>query len=133
MEFLYKLNNVYTPLDRRTITGPILKDAYLNIKEKVMNILNLSALLNFVSDESESSNGDRVANLSVNIPRAGSFHIISECTKAMTHDAEHLSAWIIEHINTVVGGHFERVNLICTDTCSTMRSVHTILSQDLRL
>ena len=92
VEFLYELNNAYTPPDRRTIAGPILEDAYLNTKEKVMNILNLSALLNFVSNESESSNSDRVANLSINIPRAGSFHIVLECTKAITHNTKHLAA-----------------------------------------
>ena len=67
VEFLYKLNNAYTPLDCYIIASPILKDTYLNIKKKVINILNLSALLNFVSDESESSNSNRIANLSVNI------------------------------------------------------------------
>ena len=92
VEFFYKLNNVYTPPDYYTIAGPILKIAYLNIKEKVINILNLSTLLNFVSNESESSNSDRVANLSINILRAGSFYIILEYIKAITYNTEYLAA-----------------------------------------
>jgi hypothetical protein len=69
---------LYIPPHRNTISGDLLDQTYLEVQHKVLSILDKQDTLQFVLDETPDINYRRIVNLSVVIPRFGSFYLENE-------------------------------------------------------
>src|SRR5579859_6624562 len=115
----HRLNPAYKPPNRQALAGPLLELAFMQLKDKVDQIVSSTQLLNIVTDESTNINSARIVNISVHTP-AGAFHWRSEDIGTRQMTAVNVAEWIKNHLSTLCNGHFDRINSIATDTCPTM-------------
>lgn len=126
-DLFQSLNPSYLPPSRIDLGSHLLDEVYDQRYQEVVRRVTSASYLNFTTDEAESTNGDRIFNLSLNLLREGSFHLRSLSSGATPHTAENIAKVLIEQLNLWTNGDLSRVNSITTDTCSTMRSMHEML------
>jgi hypothetical protein len=92
------LDPSYTSPSAKALSTQLLNEAYTRVKEEVRRRIIAVSYLNFTTDESDSISGDRIANLSLNLLREGSFHLKSLCTGSTTHTAENLADIVVNQL-----------------------------------
>lgn len=88
--------------------------------------------LNFVTDGSEDQAKRRITNLSVNGPSQGTFYLQNWDSADNPQTAMYCFQLLAPEFIQVCGGDLSRMNSLATDTCSTMRRLHRIISTDPR-
>ena len=106
---------------------------YEEVKKEVEEVIDTQGrgnyTLNFISDESDAMNKDRITNLSLNTNDGQSFHITTVATGSTDHSARLLFEGLLARIRDVTKGNLQRWNSLCTDTCATQRRVHELVAQ----
>ena len=129
---LHELNKAYKIPERHTVAKSLLPACFAEVQGQVQSFLSDVALLNFVTDESDDKSRRRITNLSVTTPAHGSFYLRNFHTEDNSQTAEYLKELITPEVFHACSGDLSRCNSICTDTCSTMRSLHDKMAADAR-
>lgn len=124
----------YKPPNRKAIAGPLLEDAYQNVKKKVHDQLDVCAYLNFFTDETANIRKEKLINLCCHAPQSststgGGFHIKAETGIARIMTAKVQAEWVVKGCKEATNNQLWRINYIGTDTCSTMRSMWEEISK----
>ncbi|THY01019.1 hypothetical protein D6D01_10392 [Aureobasidium pullulans] len=123
----------FKPPPRARLAGELLDKVYEEVKKEVNEVIETQGAgnytLNFISDESDAMNKDRITNLSLNTSDGQSFHITTVATGSSDHSARLLFDGLLARIREVTKGNLKRWNSLCTDTCATQRRVHELVSQ----
>ena len=127
---LHELNSAYKIPERHTVATSLLPACFAEVQGQVQSFLSDVALLNFVTDESDDKSRRRIANLSVTTPAHGSFYLRNFHIEDNSQTAEYLKELIAPEVLNACNGDLSRCNSICTDTCSTMRSLHEKMAAD---
>ncbi|TIA76942.1 hypothetical protein D6C76_05236 [Aureobasidium pullulans] len=118
----------YTPPSRDRLSNELLTAAYDDMVKKVTRIIDSQGhgcRLNFISDESDALNKDRIMNISVNVSEGQAYHLTTCNTGSLKHDHKGLYLLLVSKIRGQVGEHgLGRWNSLCTDTCATQRAIH---------
>lgn len=112
------------------MSGPLLDEAYITVKKKVDAQLDVCNHLNFFTDETANIRKERVINLCCHVPstatsNGGGFHLKAETGVARTMTAKVQAEWIVKGCKEATHNQTWRINCLGTDTCSTMRSMWT--------
>jgi hypothetical protein len=126
-QFLFKLNPAFRVTPRALISGALLTQAYEKMKQEVMSLMQSSGCINFVTDDSDNINQQRITNLSASIDGT-SFYLCNEDIPGVKHDTQLLASWMRDRMLYYCGGQPLRINSYATDTENKMRAVYTILS-----
>lgn len=129
-EFMRSFDGGWQPPTRERLGGSLLDEEYERVSDEVNNFLRGEIRLNLTADESTAGNSDRVANIAVNTTAGGSFHLHTMNLQDRNATAEEVAQMVIERAKQVTGDDLLRWNSICTDTCSTMRSMHNLLERN---
>lgn len=122
----------YTLPNEKALRTTLLDQSYQSLKDEIDNRLRASFCLNIITDESENISKDRIINLSIGTDM-GIFHYRSENVGSMAFTADNIANWIMQKLDDLLRGDWNRINSFATDTCSTMLAVWKILSRDERL
>jgi hypothetical protein len=128
--FIRSFDGSWHPPSRERLGGVLLDEEYERISDEVRQLLKGESI-NLTADESTAGNSDRVANIAVNTAAGGSFHLQTTNLGDRNVTAEEVAQMVITHAKEVTDGDLSRWNSICTDTCSTMRSMHGILERNI--
>jgi hypothetical protein len=128
--FIRSFDASWQPPSRERLAGHLLDEDYERVREEVNGVLKGEVRINLTADESTAGNSDRVANVAVNTAAAGSFHLHTESLGDRNVTAEEVIQLVTSHAKDVANRDLTRWNSICTDTCSTMRSMHSLLERN---
>ena len=130
-EFLSELNPAFKPASTATILGTYLPQIYKETKDAVKELVNNATHVNVILDGSDIVSGHRVLNCSLQLPRGVVVYWQNKNTEEKIMNAEAYLQLTKEIMHDVFNdGNFSRLNSFSTDTNSTMRSFHRLLSQD---
>ena len=129
-QLLHELNKAYKIPERHTVAEKLLPACYAEVQGQVQCFLSDISLLNFVMDESDDKARRRIANLSVTTPAHGSFFIKNFHTEDNSQSVDFLKDLMVPEILNTCNGDLTRCNSLCTDICSTMRSLHEKMAAD---
>lgn len=122
----------YSPPGRDKLSGDLLIASYEEMKKKVDRIIDSQGVgcrLNFISDESDALNKDRIMNVSVNVSEGQAFHLTTCNTGSLKADHKGLYNLLVSKIKAQIGEDLSRWSSLCTDTCGTQRAVHKELGR----
>jgi hypothetical protein len=114
-------DNLYIPPHRDDIGGVLLDQTYLKVRHQVLDILDHESSLQFVLDESTDINHRRMVNLSVVIPKYGSFYLENEFVHDNSLNAQWFVEWFLKKTKQYCSD-LKRMSSLSTDTCKTMRN-----------
>src|SRR5205809_8088692 len=103
-DLIRDLHPAYKPPSRQSIAGPLLDQAYTNMKEKVDHLISSMPFINVVTDESSNINHARISNISI-ISDYGSLHCVSEDIGARKMDASGFANWLKNHLLNLTNGN----------------------------
>ena len=85
---------------------------YKEVKKEVEEVIDTQGrgnyTLNFISDESDAMNKDRITNLSLNTNDGQSFHITTVATRSIDYSARLLFEGLLARIRDVTKGNLQR-------------------------
>ena len=124
----------YKPPHARLMAGRLLDEAYETVKFKINQELNACNHLSFFTDETANIRKERVINLCCHVPTSvtssgGGFQLKADVGVAEKMTAVVQAEWVINGCRDATNNQLERVNCICTDTCSTMKAMWTEISK----
>lgn len=118
-QFLHRLNSAYKSPSRQALAGTLLDEHYVQIKEKVNEVIRSMSWINIITDESTNIGRTRIGNVSIHSD-IYTFHYLSEDLRAKHMTAVGAADWLKAHLHTVADGDLNRINSISTDTSPTM-------------
>jgi hypothetical protein len=130
LDFIHSFDGSYQPPSRERLAGDLLDEDYERLRAEINVVLKGEVRINLTADESTAGNSDRVANVAVNTASAGAFHLRTESLGDRNVTAEEVVQLVTSHAMEVTNNDLSRWNSICTDTCSTMRSMHSLLERN---
>lgn len=95
-------------------------------------ILRSNYFLNIIFDQSNNIVKNRIINIFIRSDK-GTFHYCSEIAGSMVFTSQNITQWVMNKLNNLLHGDWERINSSATDTCSTMLGVWKLLENDERL
>ena len=102
-KFIYSISgNTYRPPDEEKISGELLDTCYTSIKTEVNSKLANLEKFYFILDESTDVNSNRMINLSIAIPRLGSFFLTNTNTIVATLNTTFFITWFFITIGSFV-------------------------------
>jgi len=125
-------DSLYIPPHRDIIGGDLLDQTYLEVRSKVLSILDEQSSLQFVIDESPDINHRRMVNLSVVIPKFGSFYLENEYINDKSLNSSFFVEWFFQKTKQYCSDP-KRMSSLSTDTCATMQKTWTGLEEHLLL
>lgn len=129
-DFVHSFDASWHPPSRERLGGSLLDEDYERVSNQVNTLLQGEMRLNLTADESTAANSDRVANIAVNTAAGGSFHLCTTSVDDRNVTAQEVARMVTTHAKELTKGDLLRWNSICTDTCSTMRSMHQLLEKE---
>ena len=120
--FIQRLNLVYKLPHRRAFSEQLLDHAYEDLKKLMVQYLNDSNQLNFVTDGSSNINHNRITNLSVQT-ELGAIYLKSLNIPALRHDNLELAEHIHQRVLYWIGGNVARINSLVIDIETKMRTM----------
>ena len=132
LESLQFIAPAYKPPTMEALRTTLLDNAYASIRMEVDEILRSNYFLNIIFDESDDIVKNRIINISIQTDR-GTFHYCSEDAGSMAFTSQNITQWVMNKMNNLLHGDWERINSFATDTCSTMIGVWKLLENDERL
>jgi hypothetical protein len=121
----------YTPPHPAELRSSLLSLVYDQVKHEVDVCVAHEERINIVFDESKDQAGHRINNMSL-VTRMGAFYYRTDDVGETRQTAENVAAWAIDKMGESVGGQFERINSVATDTCADMRAVWRRIKADPR-
>lgn len=128
-EFIHAFDASWSPPSRARLAGQLLNEDFERVQDLVNHALEGEQRLNLTADESTAKNSDRVANIAINTAACGSFHLETASVRDRNVTAEEVFSIVTSHASRLTSGNLSRWNSICTDTCSTMRSLHSLIQK----
>jgi hypothetical protein len=119
---------LYIPPRHEIIGGDLLDQTYLEVRSRVLSILDEQSSLQFVLDKSPDINHRRMVNLSVVIPKFGSFYLENEDVKDKSLNSQFLVEWFFQKTKQYCSDS-KRMSSLSTDTCATMQKTWTGLEE----
>lgn len=120
----------YTPPNAKRIGGELLTEYYIEVTDNVNNNVRCEEYLDFTADESDTTSNHRVCNVCCNTSAGCAFYVKTFDLKATNADAVNLLPLIVAEIKEHCGGNLMKWNSFCTDTCTTMRTIHRFIEED---
>ena len=120
----------YEPPSRERLRGDLLDLVYDDTEQQIIGLLSEQSCLNFSIDESTDMAKRRIANLSVNLPRIGSFCLQMYDLGSERATAENLSDWVKSGLLRWTCNDLRKVNQISIDTYPTIRLLHSLIEKD---
>ena len=124
--------NLYIAPNRNRISTDLLNEIYLEVRAKVLSLLEEQEYIQFVLDESPDQNHRRIVNLSVVIPTFGSFYLENDHVGDKALTAGFFVNWFFQRTEAYCSDP-KRIGSLATDTCATMRKTWTSIEEDPRL
>ena len=118
----------FKPPDRKAVTR-LLPTIYKSYRDEVLKKLRVAPRLNLIFDASDNIASNRIINIAVQIPNGAAFYWKTFDTGDIEHTAEEYINLIWPQLEEICESDWTRINSICTDTDSTMRTTHEILSK----
>jgi hypothetical protein len=126
--FLHFLEPSFRPPTGDTIEG-WLNTVWAEYREKVLEHVAKAKFINIIIDGSDDTAGNRLINVSFQIPNATAFYWETIDTGTARHSAEGYLSLIEPIILDLVGGDTSKINSVVTDTNSTMRLFHQKMAE----
>jgi hypothetical protein len=111
---------LYTALNRNRIGIDLLDEIYLEVKGKVLALLEEQEYLQFVLDKSPDLNHRWIVNLSMVLPNFGSFYLENDHVGDKSLTAAFFVDWFFRKTNVYCSDP-RRIGSLVTNTCATMR------------
>jgi hypothetical protein len=132
--FLQRVNPLYTPPDRHTISGTIIPRYYKALRSRILDDLRRVRYLNITFDESTNINNERTFVITITTPTR-SWFLSLQNMKNRQLDADTIADEVFQQLQGLQKelkfdqDTWTNINSISTDTCSTMRKVWKSLLQ----
>ena len=125
----FRDNFGYTPPSRKDLAGPLLVQAYKNIKAKVKLELSSSSSLCIVTDESTDIANHRIINTSVITDSGVSIYYSNKEAGEGRLGAKELAVHTIEEAKDITGRDLSKWTIVTSDTYTTMRALEEFLEK----
>jgi hypothetical protein len=122
----------YETPHRKTLARSILDACYKDIKAQVTTVINSSANLGIVADESTNISGTRIKNVSV-IYKGASYFWSNQSLKDKNTTAANGIKSVKDKALEITNGNLKRLSALSTNTCPTQQAVWNLLLKDQEL